>query len=61
MVRLLLSFVLAAALTLAGVAIEYRAITTDSPLKFGVALIASGLGVVWLWSTAMETRRYLAR
>jgi len=61
MVRLLLSFLLAAALTLAGVAIEYRAIMTDAPLKFGVALIAGGLGLVWLWSIGRETRRYLTR
>lgn len=61
MVRLFLSFVLAVALALAGGAIEYRAITDNSPLKFTVALIALGLGIVWLWTTIKETWRYLAR
>jgi hypothetical protein len=54
-VRLLLSFVLAAALILAGAAIEYLAITANSPLKFGTALIALGLGILWFWSTIKET------
>jgi hypothetical protein len=61
MVRILLSFVLATALAFAGIAIEYRAITTNSPLKFVVALIAMGVGIVWFWSTIKETRRYLTR
>ena len=59
MVRLLLSFALAAALVFSGAAVEYDAITTNSPLKFVVALIAMGLGIVWLWSTIKETRRHL--
>ena len=42
-----------------GAAVEYDAITTNSPLKFVVALIAMGLGIVWLWSTIKETRRHL--
>jgi hypothetical protein len=61
MARLLLSFILALALVLAGAAIEYGAITTNSPVKFFVAFIAMGLGLAWLWATARETRRYLAR
>ena len=61
MVQLVLSFALAAALVFSGVAVEYGAITTNSPLKFAVALIAMGLGVVWLWSTIKETWRHLTR
>jgi fucose permease len=61
MARLLLSFILALALVLAGAAIEYDAINTNSPLRFFVALIAMGLGLAWLWSTAKETRRFLVR
>ena len=61
MIRLLLSFALAAALVFSGIAVAYDAITTNSPLRFVVALIAMGLGIVWLWSTTKETGRHLAR
>ena len=44
-----------------GIAVAYDAITTNSPLRFVVALIAMGLGIVWLWSTTKETGRHLAR
>jgi hypothetical protein len=56
MVRLPLACALAVALILAGGAIEYDAFATNSPLKFSVALITMGLGIVWLYSTVREWR-----
>ena len=45
MVRLSLSFVLAAALILAGAALQAVAITDTSPLKFAVSALVIGLGL----------------
>ena len=55
MVRLSLSFVLAAALILAG-ALQAVEITEASPLKFTVSALVIGLGLVWLWATFKEWR-----
>jgi hypothetical protein len=54
MVRLSLSFVLAAGLILSGVALQAVAITDTSPLKYAVSLLAIALGVVWLWRVIKE-------
>ena len=57
MVRLSLSFVLAAGLILAGAALQAVAITDVSPLKFSVKVLAIGLGLVWLWAIIKEWRK----
>jgi|APPan5920702856_1055754.scaffolds.fasta_scaffold400064_1 hypothetical protein len=57
MVRLSLSFVLAAGLILAGAALQAVAITDVSPLKFSVSVLAIGLGLVWLWAIIKEWRK----
>jgi len=54
MVRLSLSFVLAAALILAGAALQAVAITDTSPLKFAVSALVIGLGLVWIWAIIKE-------
>jgi uncharacterized membrane protein len=54
MVRLSLSFVLAAALILAGAALQAVASTDTSPLKFAVSALVISLGLVWLWAIIKE-------
>jgi len=56
MVRLSLSFVLAAVLILTGAALQAVAIIDTSPLKFIVSALVIGLGLVWLWATFKEWR-----
>ena len=46
MVRLSLSFVLAAGLILVGAALQAVAITDTSPLKFAASVLVIGLGLV---------------
>jgi hypothetical protein len=56
MVRLSISLVLAAALTLAGVALAYQAFTRTVPFEFVVSGFAISAGLVWLWAVVKEWR-----
>ena len=56
MVRLSISLVLAASLTLAGVALAYQAFTRTVPFEFVVSGFAIAAGLTWLWSVIKEWR-----
>lgn len=56
MVRISIAFALAAAFTLAGLAVEFDAFLDRSPIRFVVGGIAIVLGLVWLWNLVQEWR-----
>jgi hypothetical protein len=56
MVRLSISLVLAAALTLAGVALACQAFTRTVPFEFVVSGFAIVAGLTWLWALIKEWR-----
>jgi hypothetical protein len=56
MVRLSISLVLAAALTLAGVALACQAFTRTVPFEFVVSGFAIAAGLTWLWAVIKEWR-----
>jgi hypothetical protein len=56
MARFTISFLLAAALTCAGIAVVYVAFIEHSFAKLGIGAIAIGLGVVWFWAIIDEWR-----
>lgn len=54
--RLSISLVFAAALTLAGVALAYQACARTAPFEFVVSGFAIAAGLTWLWSVIREWR-----
>jgi hypothetical protein len=56
MVRLSIALALAAALTLAGVAVEFAAYLDRSPVQFLVGAIATTAGLIWIWAVVNEWR-----
>lgn len=56
MVRITIALALAAALILAGTAVEYDAFLDRSLLRFLVGGIAVTAGLVWLWTVLKEWR-----
>jgi hypothetical protein len=61
MVRLSISFVLAAGLTLAGLLLEYDALMHNAPFEFVVSMLAMAAGLVWLWAVVKEWRTHGSR